>query len=120
MNTASLDLCKELYKLSGWDGVSYWYDSNGTTEIVLSEKRASIQNQREVYAENEVPAYDLGYLLRKLPQTGTNKQLRLIRGTVNWQAELTRVGSKTILGIANTPEDAACKLAIELFKQGVL
>ena len=87
MNTASLELCKELFELSGWDGTAYEHELlNGkhyTRTLPVKEMTHFDQN-------TYIPAYDLGYLLRKLPPS---------------------------IQRADTPEDAASKLAIELFKQ---
>jgi hypothetical protein len=59
----------------------------------------------------DIPAYDLGYLLRKLPQPYSIMAYSTGR-LVAVQGEVTAT--------ADTPEDAAAKLAIELFKQGIL
>jgi hypothetical protein len=77
-NVASLELCKELYGLSGW---------------------------------NDTPNHvDLGYLVRKLPAYTEIRNYEIC-----WQARFNSMISE-----ADTPEDAAAKLAIELFKSGVL
>lgn len=100
MNVANLELCKELFKLSGWP-----------VGIHLGEW------------EDLTPQYDLGFLLRKLPPVVTLKS----RAGGRWSCSILtgRINGKTIEKIeldklANTPENAACKLAIELFKQGVV
>jgi hypothetical protein len=120
---ASLELCKELYELSGWrKDVEHVYYSNG-----------GAVNPRNVWPKNEVfdkpgniPAYSLGYLLRKLPMQ-YNRGILLV-GVTNgdkWSAQYYSFyppdrGAKSAILIADTPEDAAAKLAIELFKQGIL
>lgn len=70
-----------------------------------------------------VPAYDLGYLLRKLPMYLEIKHpdtLRLTIGAViggRWCASYDwEDGGVMHEQFQGTPEDAACKLAIELFK----
>lgn len=75
--------------------------------------------------DKQYPAYDLGYLLRKLPETMERiYHLTLTRageGDYSWRCgyvDGTFIEGPSIY--ADTPEDAACKLAIELFKQGVL
>lgn len=97
INVASLELCRELYELSGWeDG----YES-------------TMDWHQPVDGSRGAPAYDLGYLLRKLPLG----ELRNRDGLYSaWQNNSANVAPQ----YAETPEDAACKLAIELFKQGVL
>jgi hypothetical protein len=131
MNVASLELCEELYELSGW--VDTLFDKNEDTYRIWSYSRADYEmhvglrdgNEKLSDYQEAYPAYDLGYLLRKLPE-GT--QLRRNRAKPlkrsNWHGEWTvgiyGVNHRGVYGAAGTPEDAACKLAIELFKQGVL
>jgi hypothetical protein len=126
MNVASLELCKELYELSGWIQYFDWhYDEDG---------------QLKKYVEGSVftgiPAYPLGYLLRKLPKTldlGKPKvrDLHIVAGGDCWvadykyrmpsqQQEWMHMYDKAKLTEATTPEDAVAKLCIELFKQGIL
>ena len=106
MTTASLELCKELYELSGWVDTEichHEYEDGNTLPITHN------------------PAYDLGYLLRKLPSgvfLAKGKRYRIWNDDTN---NYTWAGSEKLDPIdADTPEDAACKLAIELFKEGVL
>jgi hypothetical protein len=113
MNVASLELCKELYELSGWEQIGKEYP--GT--------------------EDGVPYYTLGYLLRKLPKPdfldqdmmfdkfdGENVDyLFLGYGTgMNWTCQYQEEERPIdgLMGEADTPEDAACRLAIHLFDQG--
>lgn len=89
MNVCSLELARELHELSGWDddgpfGLETW---NG-----------------------EIPKYDLGYLLRKLPPTTL-----LQKYEDTWQ-----VWYFTEIYRAEIPEDAACKLACILIKDGII
>ena len=111
MNVASLELSKELYLWSGWRDTSLWYSDFGDV------KQKSNAGDWEL--ENTAPAYDLGCLLRKLPQTASHRDAREFflthtaagrwsAGYRGWRHEL-----------ANTPEDAAARLAIELFKNGI-
>lgn len=107
MNTTSLELGRELYKLSGWKPTDWQHG-----------------------IKDGQPLYDLGYLLRKLPNyieywDGGNEAgyLQLIHWSTHWSCgyEDVQGSSKSIMiHLNDTPEDAACKLAIELFKQGVL
>lgn len=100
MNVASLENCKELYKLSGWDDCSLMWSN---IDVVW-----------RVVKVGDIPAYDLGFLLRKF--RAENIVVNLLDVTNRWIADAGGFGT----GQADTPEDAACKLAIELFKQGVL
>lgn len=106
MNQSSLKLSEELKELSGWE-----YDL--------------------------VTGYSLGYLLRKLPSfVGSFKFTLLMNtestdrlATVGYQKfasarrnskEVTVHSHPTIKWQHGSLEDAACALAIELIKQGIL
>lgn len=148
----SLELCKELYELSGWDGTllrritgddhKRRFDADLVVHTVY-EKVVGVYDAavgcdecEGVYTDKTFPAYDLGYLLRKLPSVlgeGTNnvRDLHVAKAPDNYIADyMYRVPKngrlwwhmydRAPLTEADTPEDAACKLAIELFKQGVL
>lgn len=130
MNVASLELCKELYELSGWDNTTKWRELGEDTYGAFPPSHEMADVGVEV-----CPAYDLGYLLRKLPAwiEPTVKEPHLLTIQPNpigagWNA-LYRLAVKTPtidykhameIQEADTPEDATCKLAIELFKQGLL
>lgn len=116
MNVASLELCKELYELSGWeDGARLpWYC------WIEAHQEYDIDNGRP-----EFPAYELGYLLRKIKNQLTKNQWLDIR--VNEKSTDGYVGAYGTWEQghlehleAAIPEDAAARLAIELFKQGIL
>lgn len=115
MNTASLDLSKELYDLLGWDSndISHLFDN----------LRADDTKDDAGY----VPLYTLGYLMRKLPQSiilddGRNGQLSMAHDNPDNIPEcwLFRYHTTGFYGRADTPEDALCKLAIELAKAGII
>lgn len=115
MNTTSLELSKELYELSHWD----LDDDNDTVYDNPDDNPFKIDG----VPQRIIPAYDLGYLLRKLV---TDDQLVLdyieidFNG-VNWRAYVKQdFGKDELFETADTPEDCAAKLAIELFRQGVL
>lgn len=121
MYTASLELNKELYQLSEWKGESCYQlieVLSPDTGRVLRKHTVnyavslSYVNERNRNGCRITPLYDLGYLLRKF----------LGKGGIE-----IRYGDKSIIASshlwsieADTPEDAVCLLAIELFKQGVL
>lgn len=127
MNVADLELCKELFKMSGWGMTDFYYDAENeltTQEIALS-----------MHPTKNCPAYDLGYLLRKLPRHLVIKKqtyhLLVMNGNDqddNWIADYVTTGrlcwlhegDKAKLTEAKTMENATAKLAIELFKQKVL
>jgi hypothetical protein len=116
VNTASLELCKELYGLSGWgrgmgDRTAWEY----TQYEEGSNWRVTPWGYGICYASHV--AYDLGYLLRELPRDFI---LHPIAGA-QWEIQYAPgMSNREKIYQADTPEDAACKLAIELFKQGVL
>lgn len=128
MTVASLELCKELYELGGWDDVEHSYTRGGD---IVHNKLDGTYEQVGI-----CPAYDLGYLLRKLlPYVAKSKYeikfLTLVyasKADGGWICDYKAVmsnnwlheGNRAKLTEADTPEDAACKLAIELFKQNIL
>lgn len=171
MNVASLELCRELYELSGWDRQDsgrqiekVWMRSYSTSEMgqghpdysttpesernqvnvydwcITDNPRGRLTTGQEVFKwwyskvreleDESFPAYDLGYLLRKLPHSNHGHNLELVpRYDATWYVgfsvgltDLTVNNEPEYLmwAEADTPEDAAAKLAIELFKQNVL
>lgn len=137
MNVASLELCKKLHGLSGWHdtedvwAVNYFLDEAPRLDWSLQSRSQSIGYPRGKI----IPAYDLGYLLRKLPESTQLRKTKQTEGRgrkPGVQPYLVSCGRlvderpdyywgkrNTVIG-ADTPEDAVAKLAIELFKQGVL
>src|SRR5260221_9447676 len=123
MNVARLELCKKLYTLSGWKETDNFYQfieySDLSTGYYLTNPTVAAPLHANAY-----PAYDLGYLLRRLPPLGYKDDGRMAD---SWLT-LELAGGKWFCGHkgwgdgaeANTPEDAACKLAIALFQQGIL
>lgn len=110
MNIVSLELSKELYKLSKWSDTD--------------EQCSEIVNHRSKW----YPAYDLGYLLRKLPETierdGLYTNIGLAKYSskgAGWRASYGGTYNKGLMGSSfNSPEDAVAKVAIKLFKEGLL
>lgn len=144
MNVASLELCKELYELSGWDDLQFmWYWHLGVGRKVHHREIGNYKLGSPI-----ISAYDLGYLLRKLPdvmhslayEVTYRLQMKKIDKTYffeysnhawfrDMKSVFARKGYDTsdeslAYGIkpvcADTPEDAAAKLAIELIKQRIL
>ncbi len=136
MHVANLELCRELYGVSGWNDTEFYFNAGGQRWYLKPSRRKS-----NPISGNETPAYDLGYLLRKLPPLiripYKNGRLRKhpnflsLRPTRNYSDSRTFVqkweaiylkwhANDYIMATADTPEDAAAKLAIELFRQGVL
>lgn len=124
MNVANMELCKSLYELSGWDGTfQFWSKGvNGYLPYMVVEREP-------IWKDDYYPAYDLGYLLRKLPHHKDGfyyfrphlEQERDKKWGAYLECDTTYEGQELLAsGVDDTPEDATCKLAIELFKQGVL
>lgn len=109
MQVASLELCKELYELSGWNNLPLRHSKQGVFSLEPFPP--------DLIPLDFCPAYDLGYLLRKLLPNYGKVTLTHDAGHNQWWA--TDVIGHAVFE-ADTPENAACKLAIELFKQGVL
>jgi hypothetical protein len=106
MNVASLENCKRLYELSGWEteNISLGHDD---------DKGSKYPRIR----------YDCGYLLRRLQSIGVCVQPNdnnewLCHGQQDKFADpraYITTGRKS-----NTPEDALCLLAQRLFEEGIL
>jgi hypothetical protein len=124
MNVASLELCRELYELSGWGQ----HDVEKKWATGLPRDPAFVTDVLRFDSKFLCPAYPLDHLLRKLPLTVNDPyQFRQNGPTLKparngWFIWYGTVGTDTecYLQNADTPEDAACQLAIELWKQGVL
>lgn len=124
MNVASLELSKELYKLSRWSGTGFeWindYHQNkpdGAPDMKWEVTRSMSFHDQSVPSKN-YPAYTAGYLLRKLPLGSF-----IIKHDDRYEACRPRMlGEDKAVDVfpADTPEDALTKLAIELFKQKVI
>lgn len=103
MKAASRELSSELYTLSRWSNTDYIYVEAGHKPAMVSKERAFLKRWDFLY-----PAYDLSYLFEKLKlqiyQQSTNDQLKIF----------------TMMIEHNQPADVLTKLAIELFKQGIL
>lgn len=134
MNVASLELCKELYELSGWR-LTYFnhhqfqnhsspIESRHIVHTTLGDNNygLELEGASYIYQLEITPAYDLGFLLRKLPYKFPNSQinhwLTVSKGANSWVARYSN--REDFVKRADTPEDAAAKLAIELLKSGVL
>lgn len=134
---ASLENSKRLYELSGWDDEQYhtWREHlpTGACKLVITVVQAQdnfiFRNSPETprfKAENKFyPAYDAGYLLMKLQLHIANLSVIVEqRGNVGdgfkpcykWQAW----DGEAIFTTSDTPENALCLLAIQLFRRGIL
>lgn len=120
MNVASLELCKELYELSGWGSTldqldDIWgVDSEGNTAVITSKEYANGENKIGIPIE-VFPAYGLSFTIRNLPP------MRLEKSSEGYRTDYFR-DKDSFVGVteAETPEDALAKLAIKLFKENIL
>jgi hypothetical protein len=119
MNTASLENCKRLYELSGWEETAWQWLEDKDEGLVLASADHWKQNDKQI-----CPAYDSGYLLRKLPLA-----VVILKDVIHhndegkiWQTY--RYKAKLLDGINDywydTPEDALTLLSIKLFEEGIL
>lgn len=132
MTATSLEVSKELYEVSGWKG-TYFTHATFRNESSPEDQRQIVHRTIEDLDEcmrlrnrsfikdlKLVPAYDLGYLLRKLPgfvEVSTNPAQSIFSVRTIIPGEWVPGGFTVQM---DTPEDAAAKLAIQLFKQGIL
>ncbi|SIC59554.1 hypothetical protein [Mycobacteroides abscessus] len=121
MNVASKQLCQVLYELSGWGDDTY------------DRQDGALDWYRESHYEGRgfpplvCPKYTLGYLLRKLPD---DMMAAVVKDVVHHKSDdgkhyVTNRYAAHNIGPVNSgwfdiPEDAACALAIELIKRGIL
>jgi hypothetical protein len=123
MHVASLVLCRRLYELApDWDDTyCSWFIDNVVPDSQLlgqprSEPSVGIRGSRLSSIFSEVPAYDVGYLLQKLPDG-----YGLAKGVGgSWIVFNVRTMQPHNGGKADTPEDAAAGLCITLWGQGTL
>lgn len=129
METASRELSEQLYQLSGWEADEWWHEHM----IVGLDPIVTIKGDPET-GEPICPAYDLSFLLRKLPRMHyegrTPYFLTLMNGdqqATNWICDYMGLMQqwlhqydKAKLVEADTPENAACKLCISLFRRCLL
>lgn len=124
MNVASLELCKELYELSGWgEAYLYYYrDMDDNWRTAHTDYPLMIG-----FGAYNWPAYDLDYLLLKLEDVAQTQRFgrfyleyaaSVKRPTWRWFASFNSEGFE--ISDASNPTDAVAKLCIELFKQGIL
>ena len=123
-----LELCKEVYKRTGWEDVRDFYHENDTfDEETQTFKRNGIFSIVErKRADYNTPLYTSDYLLEKLPKKYNNGILLLaITNSTQWGAEYYSFspperGAKTDVYISDTPLKALLKLTIALHDSGAL
>lgn len=123
MHVASLELSKTLFELSGWgEEITdfQWYDTGERDHSKEEPNFVIIQNAEAPFysSDNYYPAYDAGYLLRKLDNYEPS-----IFCDVNgrWHAQVRLVNpDETIKADSDNPEDCLILLAIKLFENNIL
>lgn len=126
-DVAAVDLCKELYELSKWEDCKFYWVGRLQKYKQAKDRVRWFVGYGRIRQSSEAeywPAYDLGYLIRKLPPSiehdVTKKECALyfFKASENsYEYGYEKIG---IGEYADTPEDAACKLLIELIKQKVI
>jgi hypothetical protein len=103
MNVASRELCEELFKLSQWGASARYIKTKGG--LIAATSLQPLEEDEFV-----CPAYEISYLYRVM-----NKPSELSGFSSFWKASSS--GHEVE---AENPEDAMVKLAVALFKAGVL
>lgn len=106
---ASLENCKRLYELSGWE-TNIPYDWGVEHQQSLDGLSKKVIQKADFYL------YSAGYLLRKLPN---QTKLRKAKTMDRYWAYFGNNDKRDSV-YADTPEDALALLAIKLFESGVL
>ena len=135
MHATTLELCKTLFELSGWDGTNLsWYRNYDDPRIVWA---SLIDGANGMFV---CPAYDFGYLLHKLPKSvpGSWSEnypacfcLLYSQSENQWcicyqydilseDPDAADITEELFTQWADIPEDAVCQCAIEMFQLGVL
>lgn len=123
MHVASLNLCTELHKLSGWNDTDLVYYANGGEVSDDVHLRSTVFDKPE-----NLPAYDAGYLLKKLQLAevvdthgGITLFDELCASGRRWRAIYRKeIRTSAEEKASDTPEDALALLAIKLFEEKVL
>lgn len=117
---ASHGLCRQLYGLSEWKDTEHswyrdWLRKNEWCVIAMGQTD-----------EGTIPAYDIGYLLRRLPKDTRvgyihpRGKSRLALAEIYQYDQHSSYCELIADGKADTPEDALCLVAIALFQSGRL
>lgn len=138
MNVASQELCEQLRRLSNWVNTDFTWVEIPTWNHKFPKPANQVFYDHicdTEHAKEIAPAYDLGYLMRKLPRHLVIKRriyhLCILNGNHLddfWVADYVTIGrlcwlheaDEAKLTEAESIEDATCKLSIELFKRGIL
>lgn len=123
LGAVSRELSQELYEATQWVDTDKWWRYVGAlgwaVEFAVSPLPSGFYDHN-----NFIPAYDMDYLLQKLPnilKDGHHAAFLIVGATseTSWAASYEKLPDqetypKEVCGIADTPQDAIAKLAIEL------
>jgi hypothetical protein len=125
VDVVSLELCQELYALSSWDDCSFDWLIDKIDDEYAREPAISYLNRRHSEIFDWLPAYDLSYLLTKLPpylhqrRTGRwSPNLQIFRRANWWTAGYS--GRVDLSARARTAADAVAVVTIRLLTQGLI
>jgi len=113
MNVANLELCKELYDLTGWESDHTWAANGSGLKFIVRSNDGELGH--DIYRLTY--AYDLGYLMRNLPTSSIIKKHNrtgFSKATGDYGAYIWKYKQEKFRVDGDTPEDAACRLAIQL------
>lgn len=107
---------EELYHLSGWNG-QYWWWSIKHPHPDGSACYDLVGEHDAPFANTTYPAYDVGYLLKRLPAvTLTGYGSGKYKATWKDHADHVTIGRES----RANPANALCRLAMALFEAGIL
>ena len=114
-DVASVDICRELYRVSDWTG-QYWWWTRHTYEDG-SEGYQLVGEHEAPFTGETIPAYDAAYLAAMLPAFRMGKE-----GNGSYRAGwMDYADRKVIMEASRTSlANAMARLAISLFKEGIL
>lgn len=115
---ASLDRCRKLYEITKWgekfkdEKLDLWgVAENGNASVIT-------QSQLDGFPVELIPAYDLGYLIRKLP-LGSSVHTPTI-ATDKACVAMYKVRDTVIPHSADSPENAAADLLLDLIGRKIV
>lgn len=111
---ASLEISKQLYEISGWKDTHFSWRSQYKQEARIVDIQPNI--------ESDTPAYDLGYIMRKLPTQISNHPLHLSYNiySLYWDIRYHIADSGEYITTNVQLTDCVALLAIKLFKNGII
>lgn len=127
MKTTNLELSRELYEAFGWDDTDFQFQYSGWNgnDWRLEYGRPTMLDtdaDRRYGKQPSFPAYDLAYLLDKLPDQTLVKRYTKAKardGGTEWVAVVDD-HPWNYTARADNPTDAAGLLALKLREEGIL